>query len=32
MESTLINRDHPILNKNKNKHSLTLELSNDWGT
>ena len=30
MESFLINRDHPPLNKNRN--SLLLELCDDWGT
>ena len=30
MESLLINRDHPPLNKNR--HSLPLELFDDWGT
>ena len=30
MESLLINRDHPLLNKNRN--SLSLELFDDWGT
>ena len=30
MESLLINRDHPLLNKNR--YSLPLELFDDWGT
>ena len=30
IESPLINRDHPPLNKNR--HSLTLEPFDDWGT
>ena len=30
MESLLINRDHPPLNKDR--HSLPLELFDDWGT
>ena len=30
MESLLINRDYPLLNKNR--HSLSLELFGDWGT
>ena len=30
MENLLINRDHPPLNKDK--HSLALELFDDWGT
>ena len=30
MESLLINRDHPLLNKSR--HSVPLELFDDWGT
>ena len=30
IESLLMNRDHPLLNKNR--HSLPLELFDDWGT